>query len=484
MHNKNKFSVISSLIWKFLERTGTQGVQFIVQIILARILAPQQFGTIAIVLVFINVANVFVQSGLNTALVQKKEVDEADFSTIFYISIIIALILYLLIFFSAPSIAKFYRDTSLVSILRVLSIVLFTGALNSVQIAFLSRSLLFKRFFVSSLVAILFSGGLGVFAAYLNFGVWALVIQQISNQIILSIVLWFTVKWRPKLIFSLKKAKVLFSFGWKILVSSLSNVLYLEVRTLIIGRIFDSSTLAYYKRGENFPRYIVNNLNGSIQTVMLPTLSAYQEDLKKSKSIMRKAIATSSFLVFPVMIGLIVIAKPLVLILLTDKWLFAVPYIQIFSISYALLPLYTANIQAINAMGRSDIYLKLEIIRKAIGISILVISIPMGIYAIAIGQAIYTILSSLISLFSNKALLKYDYKEQFLDIIPSLTLSLIMGVSIYFIQFIDLKIWQTLLSQVFSGALIYIGLAAILKIKILKYLYETVKEVINRLKSS
>lgn len=476
--NHNKARVLSSLFWKLLERSGTQGIQFLIQIVLARLLAPEQFGTIAIVMVFINLAQVFVQSGFSTALIQKKDADEEDFSSVFYLSLGISLFLYLVIFFAAPFISSFYRDPILIPVLRVLSLMLFTGAFNSIQNAYISRYLLFKKLFKSSLGAMIISGVLGLTAAYFGLGIWALVIQQLSNQISISVIMWFTVKWRPRLMFSIEKVRVLFSYGWKLLASSLINVLYLEMRTLFIGRLYSSTALGYYNRGEQFPKIIVNNINGSIQSVMLPTLSAQQENKKRAKEMMRRAIVTSSFLIFPMMIGMAVIAEPLIKIILTDKWLPAVPFLQIFCISYAFMPIHTANLQAINAMGRSDIFLKLEIIKKIIGLIILGISIPKGIYAIAIGQVLSVIIATFINAYPNRKLLDYGYKEQIMDIFPSLMIALIMGGVIYWFNYLDINDWQLLLVQITSGMVIYAGLAKIFKLESFRYLTVTLKQLL------
>ena len=473
-------SVLSSLFWKLLERGGTQGIQFIVQIVLARLLAPEQFGIIAIVMVFINIAQVFVQSGFNTALIQKKDADEEDFSSIFYLSLGIAGIIYIIIFMAAPTISIFYRDPILTPILRVLALILFTGSLNSIQNAYIARNLMFKKLFKSSVGAIVISGTLGVIAAYFGLGVWALVIQQLANQISISVIMWITVKWRPKFVFSIQKVRELFSFGWKLLASSLINVFYMEIRTLFIGRLYSSSALGFYNRGEQFPKLIVNNINGSIQSVMLPALSAQQDNKKRVKEMMRRAIVTSSFLVFPIMIGMAVVAEPLVTIVLTEKWLPAVPFLQIFSISYALIPIHTANLQAINAMGRSDVFLKLEMIKKALGIVILGISIPFGVYAIAIGQVASGIISTFINAYPNKQLIKYSYKEQLMDIMPSFVMAIIMGGVVYTFNFLKVTELQILVLQIFGGAAVYIGLAKMLKIESFGYLINTIKEIMKK----
>lgn len=476
-HTKSR--VLSSLMWKFMERGGTQGIQFLVQVVLARLLAPEQFGAIAIVMVFINLAQVFVQSGFNTALIQKKDADEADFSSIFYLSLGVAGVLYFVIFVSAPYIADYYNDPILVPVLRVLSFILFTGAFNSIQIAYISRNLMFKKLFKSSLGATFISGILGIVTAYKGLGIWSLVIQQLSNQLSITIIMWYTVKWRPCLIFSLSKVKVLFSYSWKLLASSLLNVFYLDIRTLVVGKVYSSSVLGYYNRGQQFPKVIVSNIDGSIQSVMLPTLSAHQDNKERMKEMMRRAIVSSSFLIFPMMIGLAVVAQPLVKIVLTDKWLPAVPFLQIFCISYALMPIHTANLQAINAMGRSDIFLKLEITKKIIGLAILVISLPFGVYAIALGQLVSAIISSFINAYPNKQLLDYSYKEQWLDIIPALLISTAMGGIVYLFSFINIKAWMVLILQVLVGIVIYIGLAKLFKIESFNYLISTIKQLFH-----
>lgn len=462
-----------------MERSGTQGIQFIVQIVLARLLLPKDFGAIALVMVFISLARVFVQSGFNTALIQKKNADEIDFSSVFYLSLFVAGVLYVLIYITAPLIADFYRDANLIQVLRVLALTLFFGAFNSIQNAYISRNMMFKKLFFSSFGAIIISGIFGITTAFAGFGVWALVIQQLFNQISITIIMWFTVKWRPHLIFSFKRVKSLFSFGWKLLVSSLLDTLYLDIRTLLIGRIYSSSMLGYYNRGEQFPKVIVTNINGSIQSVMLPALSSHQDNKLRVKQMVKHSIVTSSFLIFPMMIGMAVVAEPMVKIILTEKWLPAVPFLQIFCISYALMPIHTANLQAINAIGRSDVFLKLEIIKKIMGLIILSISIPFGIFAIAMGQVMSGIISSFINAYPNRQLLDYSYKEQWKDIMPSLMNSLVMGTVIYMVNFINLSAGLMLFLQVIIGISLYIGLAKIFNIGNYKYLIQTVKEIVR-----
>lgn len=473
--NTSKNNVIKSLIWKFLERGGVQGIQFILQIILARILCPDDYGIIAILMAFIALANVFVQSGLNTALIQKKDADEDDFSSVFWLSIIISFSLYVVLFFTAPLISRFYDKQILIPVLRVLSITLFFGALNSVQNAMVSKTMQFKRFFFSSMGGVFGSGIIGIICAYKGLGVWALVIQHLSNNILISIILWFTVKWRPKFVFKIQKLKVLFNFGWKILCSSLLDTAYLQIYNLIVGKTFSSEDLGYFSRGEQFPSVIVNNLNGSIQSVMLPTLSSYNDKAEEIKKITRRSISVSSFVIWPCMLGLITIAKPLVHILLTDKWLLCVPYLQLACLSYALYPIHTANLTAINAMGRSDVFLKLELLKKLLGIIIIFVTIPYGLFAMAVGRVIQGIISTFINSFPNRKLLHYNYLEQLKDIFPSILLSIIMVCILNLFTLLNLPSVFLLILQIIVGAGVYLCLAYFLKIDVFKYFISTIK---------
>lgn len=476
-NKKTKSKILFSLFWKLMERGATQGISFIISIILARLLLPEDYGLIALVTIFISLSRVFVQSSFNTALIQKKDANEVDFSSVFYLSLFIAVLLYVILFFTAPLISMFYDKPQLIQVFRVLSITLFFGAVNSIQNAVIARKMQFKKLFFSSLGAIIISGTIGIVTAYQGFGVWALVIQQLVNGFMVTAILWFTVKWRPKLIFSFQRVKGLFSYGWKLLVSTLIDNLYMSLRSLIIGKIYTPDMLGYFNRGKQFPQLLVSNINGSIQSVMLPTLAAEQDNRKRVKEMVRRSIVTSSFILFPMMIGLAVVAEPLVKILLTDKWLPCVPFLQIFCISYALWPIHTANLQAINALGRSDIFLKLEIIKKIIGLIILGVSIFFGVYAIALGGVLSGIISTFINAYPNKELLNYSYKEQWKDIMPSLLISIVMGVVVYCINFVGLNSWITLLIQIILGVVLYIGMTKIFKLECYKYLINTFSDI-------
>lgn len=480
MNNKKmRNEVISGLFWKLMERGGTQGIQFIVQIILARNLLPGDYGVIALVTIFLIVANIFVQSGFNIALIQKEKVTEVEFSSVFYLSIFFASLLYLILFFTAPFVATFYDEPQIIPVFRVLSVTLFFGAFNSIQNAVVVRKMQFKKLFYSSLGAILVSGTVGIVMAYSGFGVWALVAQQITNQIFIAAILWVTVKWRPRLLFSVEKVRGLFSYGWKLVVSALIDTLYKNLRSLIIGKIYNAEMLGYYNRGEQFPSLIVTNINGSIQSVMLPALVSNQDNVQRIKHMVRRSIVTSSFILFPMMVGLSAIAEPLVRILLTEKWVLSVPFLQIFCLSYALWPIHTANLQAINALGRSDIFLKLEIIKAIVSLAILGVTVFYGVYAIALGGFVGGLFSTFINSYPNIKLLNYSYKEQWKDIMPSLLLSLVMGGMVYSIKLFNMKVWTTLTIQIGVGIIIYLVMAWMIKLECFLYLLSSIKDMVR-----
>lgn len=471
-----KNSVLSSLFWKSLERVGVTGVLFVVQIILARLLLPADYGIIALIIVFIAISQTLVESGLGVALIQKKEVTDTDYSSVFYISLGVAFVSYSILFLAAPFIATFYNQPLIVPVLRVLGLTLFFGAINSIQNAIIARNFLFRKLFISSLAAVLLSGAIGIAMAYAGYGVWALVGQQITSIVTLCIAMWFTLRWRPQLLFSFMRVKELFSFGWKLLASGLIDVTYVNLSSLVIGKLYPASMLGYYTKGQEFPGVLVSNIDSSIQAVMLPAYAKNQDNTVVVKQIMRRALVTSSFLVFPAMAGLAAVAEPLIRLLLTEKWLIAVPFLQIFCATYALWPIHTANLQAINALGRSDIFLKLEVVKKALGVSVLAVTIPIGIYAIALGTVVTGIFGTIINAYPNKLLLDYSFTEQWRDLMPALTLSLIMCGATYSVLFLGLSVWVTLILQITVGVAVYTGLAWLLRLESLTYVMNTVKE--------
>lgn len=471
-----KKKVFWGLIWKFGERITAQGISLVVSIILARILGPNDYGIIALVMVFISIANVFVSGGFGNALVQKKGADNLDFSSVFYINIAMSVVIYFLIYITAPYISDFYNMSVLCPALRVLGIRIIIAAINSIQQAYVSREMLFKRFFWSTLFGTLVSGVIGVYLAYAGYGVWALVIQYLTNTCVDTVVLWFTVRWRPMLKFSWQRARELIAYGWKILASNLLDTGYNQMRSMIIGKVYTSADLAFYNQAEKYPSVIVTNVNTSISTVLFPAISLFQDDKIKVKQMTRRAIQVSSYVMWPLMIGLAVVAESLVKVLLTEKWLPCVPYLRIFCISYGLYPIHTANLQAINAQGRSDLFLKMEIIKKICGVLLLIGALRYGVLAMAGSVLLSGILSTFINSSPNRKLLGYTYKEQLEDILPSLFMALIMAFVIYPIKAFKLSNELILLLQIVLGGVIYVLMSILTKQTAFSYLVKSIKK--------
>lgn len=479
-----KKTTISNFIWRFAERCGAQIVTFIVSIVLARLLDPSAYGTVALVTVFTTILQVFIDSGLGTALIQKKDADDLDFSSVFYFNLVMCLMLYGVIFFCAPFIASFYKDESLIAIVRVASITLIISGVKGIQQAYVSRHMLFKRFFFSTIGGTIASAFIGIAMAYAGCGVWALVIQQLSNMTVDTLILWITVKWRPKKMFSWKRLKELFSFGWKLLCSSLIDTVYTNIRSLIIGKMYSATDLAYYNQGEKFPKLIVSNINSSIDSVLLPTMSIAQDDKERVKNMTRRAIKTSTYIMAPLMMGLAFCAEPIVKLVLTDKWLECVPYMRIFCITYMFYPIHTSNLNAINALGRSDLFLKLEIEKKIVGIVLLLSTMWFGVKAMAYSLLVSCVLSQMINSGPNKKLLGYGYLEQLKDILPGIFLALGMGVCVYFIEYIQMPTILTLIVQVAVGGTIYVGLSKIFKLDSFEYLWNIAMSFLHKKKET
>ena len=340
MDKSVKSKVLSGLVWRFAERVGAQLVAFVVSIILARLLEPSMYGTIALVSVFTSLLQVFVDSGLGNALIQKKNADDLDFSTVFYTNLVIGSVLYIGLFVCAPLIAEFYHDADITPLVRVLGLVLLIAAVKNIQQAYVSKKMIFKRFFFSTLGGTIAAAVVGIWMAYNGFGVWAIVTQNMTNMIIDTVILWITVKWRPRLLFSLDRLKGLFSFGWKLLVTSLMDRLYNDIRQLIIGRMHSPAELAYYNRAYNLPDLVIKNVNSSIDSVLFPAMAEAQNEKQRLKNIMRRSMSTAIYIMSPLLIGMASVGAPLVRLLLTEKWLPCVPFLTVFCINFFVFLLF------------------------------------------------------------------------------------------------------------------------------------------------
>ncbi len=477
MKNKSENnSTIANFIWRFTERISAQLVTFVVSIILARILSPECYGTIALITVFTTILQVFVDSGLGTALIQKKDADDLDFSSVFFFNMLICIVLYIGMYILSPYIAIFYDDKSLTPIIRFISLTIIISGVKGIQQAYVSRNMLFKRFFFSTIGGTIASAIIGIILAYRGYGVWALAIQQVSNTAIDTLILWLTVKWKPKFMFSFQRLKRLLRFGWKLLVSALLDTIYGNLRNLIIGKKYTSADLAYFDQGDKLPKAIVTNINVSIDSVLLPTMSKMQDKTEAVRTLTRRAIRISVYIVAPLMIGFACCADSLVRLVLTDKWLPCVPFIRILSVSYLFWPIHTANLNAIKAVGRSDIFLKLEVIKKAVGLALLLSTMWFGVKIMAYGLLVECLLGLIVNTWPNKKLLHYGYIDQMRDIAPSVLLSMAMGVAVYCVGLISMPEIVKVVAQITLGIVIYVAGSGIFRMKEFEYLIKKLRK--------
>lgn len=464
--------ISQGICWSYGERFLAQFVSFIVSIVLSRLITPEEFGLVSLVMIFIGICNVFVTNGLGTGLIQKKNADEIDFSTVFWMSLVLSIIIYIILFIIAPYLEYYLRYSKINKIIRILGIRIIIASVNTIQHAYVSRNMIFKKFFFSTLFGTIISAFIGIILAINGFGVWALVIQYLTNTTIDTLFLAMTINWHPKLMFKVERVKYFFEFGWKVLVASLIENLYTNLRSFIISKRYSTSELAYYNKGTQFPLLIVSNINSSIITVLFPALSMKQDERENMRIMVKKSVELSSFLLSPLLIGMIIVAKSLVLIILTEKWIKCIPYIYIFSFAYLFMPIHAINAQAIKATGHSEISLKIEIIKKIIGISIIILTI---IYyntpkALAVSFLLYSIIALIINSWPGKELYNYKCIEQIKDVFKPLILSCIMGCIIFqFSFFINNKV-LLIFVQVISGLIIYYILSKVFRIPGMLYI--------------
>lgn len=462
-----KTGLIYNLSWKFFERISAQMVSLIVSVILARLLSPSDYGVVAIVTIFITFANVFVSDGFGSALMQKKNADELDFSSVLYFGFFVSIAIYILLFFVSPAISKFYGEDYeiLTPVLRVLGLTIIVTSINSVQQAYVARKMIFKKFFFSTLGATLISAVVGIYMAYRGFGVWALVGQYLTNSIVATVILAFIVPWKLKLQFSFKRVKALFAFGSKILGATLLSTLYREIRALIVGKRYTTNDLAYYTKSKQFPEIITVNIISSLTAVLFPRIAQEQDDLQRVKKMTQQVMRMSSYVISPMLLGLAAVSKTFIEVLLTEKWLACAPLLQLFCIEGLFLPLHSANMQALKAIGKSDVYLKLEIVKKIIELIILLIVMWFGVNWIVIGMVITSFIFTFVNAGPNARLLNYKLTEQLGDILPPILMSAVMFAIVNIFNYISLPLILKLFIQVALGILIYLAESVIIKYK-------------------
>ncbi|MBS5478150.1 MAG: lipopolysaccharide biosynthesis protein [Coriobacteriia bacterium] len=480
MAGVSRHTVVTSLIWKFLERGSAQIVSFVVSLVLARLLGPTDYGVVSLVLVFTAIALVFVQGGFNTALIQKNSVDERDYSSVLVFSLGMSLVIYLVLFLVAPVVADFYGNPEVCQILRVMALVLLPGAYNSVQVAYAEKTFQFRKLFVANLATAVCSGAAGVALAFAGAGVWALVAQQLGNQLFVCIVLTFTLHWWPKLGFSFDAVKGLFAFGANVLAGDLLVQIFLNLRTLIVGRVFDAATLGLFNRGHQFPAAVMQAVTGSMQEVMLPTFSGVQDDSGRVLSIARRSVRASCFAIFPLMFGLAACAVPLVELLLGESWADCVPYLQVFAVSYCFQPIQIVTAQAMRGLGDSRTTLRLEVVRKAAELGLMFCSIPLGPVALATSSVVAGAVSCAVALIPNVRVLGYSLRNQFCDLARPLAGSAAMAACVLGLGLLPLPDIVMLALQVAVGVAVYAALMALMRDDTMGLLVSGLKGVLAR----
>lgn len=475
----NGKKIVSGMVWRFGEKITAQSVSLIVSIVLARILMPEDYGIVAIVNIFIAIAEIFVTSGLGTALIQKKDATQTDFSTLFWCNIVLSMVLYAIVFVASPLIAYFYDMPQLTPVLRVFAIRLPINAINSIQNAYVSRQMDFKKFFFATIIGTIISAGVGISMAYAGYGVWALVGQILTNTVIDTIVLFITIKWRPTFEFSWDSAKPLISYGWKILATDLIGTIFNQLNSFIIGKKYTSKDLAYYTQGRKFPDIINNNISATLCAVLFPALSL-STGIEEIKSIRRKCLKMLEYILFPIMFGLFTVADKLILVLLTEKWVFAIPYVRVTCIAAVVGIFGTTLIQEIKAIGRSDVTLKMEFIKKPIFLVIAIVAMQYGVMAIALTMIINEVLAFFFNVYPVRKYIGFDFKMHALDAVPSLLMSTVMCVIVFFVGGLISNNLVCLVTQVILGGIVYIGLSIITKNE--SYLYLK-KIIVGKVKS-
>lgn len=480
--NTLKEKTFINLIWRFAERILAQSVTLLVTIVLARILLPKDYGAVSLISVFVNICNIFVTKSFGNALIQKKDADDMDFSTVFYINMGMTVVIYAMIFWGAPWISRFYGMPILSPLLRVMGLRIPCAAVNSVQNAYVARQLKFRKYFFATLTGTVISAVVGISMALLGFGAWALVFQYLTNVIIDTVFLWFTVKWRPKWMFSFKRARFLFSYGGKLLMSSLLEEVNIELKSSAIGKVYSPADLAFYTKGKQFPQLINTNINESISSVLFPVLAKVQDQSKQLRNYMSRITKTTAFVIFPLQFGLLLIAPQFVSAILTDKWLECVPYLRIMCLTYLFTPIHTANLQVIKAMGKSGQILKISLFANGMDICVMFLTLPFGVTYVIWGAFGVTVLATLAASYLAGKLVGYSMIQRLSDLLPIILLSIAMAFLVILVGLLPVNNSILLILQVMAGAVFYMSAARVFRLDSYFYMMSFITDKIKRKK--
>lgn len=467
--NSLRNSVLGGFFWKFCERFLNQGITFITSLVLARLLTPEDYGVVAIVLVFIHLATVFINSGFASALIQKKDAQDVDFCTMFFCSLACAAALYLLLFLGAPLVAHIYKNPALKLILRVYALNIPLSVCQSIQLAYISRHMLFRKTFVNSAINAVICGAVGIGLAYAGFGVWALVCQGLVGTLANTVVLLFLIPWRPRLQFSKQSAKSMLGFGSRVLAAELSAAFFAEVRSLVVGAVYSTADLAYYNKGQQIPHLITNNLSGIMGSVMFPAVANYSDDLHQVKMMTRRGLRVLAYVLVPCMFGLAAVMEPLVVFLFTEKWAQAIVFGQILSIDTCIAVMESYYVQILKAMGRSGVVLKLELMKKPIYLVLLIVGVMINVKALAVAMLVFDILALAMDVHYIRKYIPYGIGEQLADMLPALGLGVVMAAVVFLIPSVGGLI-LTLVVKIAAGAAVYVAGSVIFRLEAFRYL--------------
>lgn len=474
--NNIKNKTVTGFFWQLSQKVLCQVVSFGISVVLARLLLPSDYGVIAICSMFLVLTGIFIGGGLGTALVQKKNADDKDFCTVFYSGLVLSIVVYLAVFFAAPYIAIFFKNEQITAVIRVLALSMPIGTLSGVQNAFVSKQMIFKKFFYSSLIGTIASGAVGLGMALTGFGVWALVGQNLVSTITNTLVLFCIIDWHPKLIFSYERFKQLFSFGWKMAVVNILTTFFYQLKGYVIGYKYSAAQLAYYNRGEGLPGILYNNINGTISDVLFPALSQLQDDKEALKRALSRAMRISSFFLIPALFGLAAISDKLVIIIFSEKWLPSIPFMQVICMISCSDILGMANYQAIKAVGRADTLLKMEFLKRPAMFAILIATMFISPLAIAVGQLVYSILAFVVNAYPNRKYIGYPIWQQMKDVGKNFLISLVMAIVVYLLGTLGLNMYVSVVLQVVTGALLYYVMSRTLNKEDYGYVMNFVKE--------
>ena len=475
MADSIKTKTVHGVIWSALERFSLQGVQFLINIVMARLLLPSDYGLIAMLAIFLQISQAFVDSGFTNALIQRKDRNEVDFSTVFYFNIVIAVVFYLILFVAAPWIADFYHMPALVAVTRVIALNLIISALSAVHKTKLTIAIDFKTQAKASFTAAVVSGVMGIWMAYTGWGVWSLVVQTLMNALFLTLLPYYFLRWRPLLVFSVSSFRRLFAFGSKLLVSGLIHTIYYNLYVLVIGRKFSARELGFYTRAEQFAIFPSSNLNAVISRVTFPILSSIQDDTDRLADVYRKYIRLASFIIFPLMMGLAALAKPVIVLLLTEKWVGAVVLLQILCFDWMFDHLSVINLNLLYVKGRSDLALRLEVVKKVIATVILFSSVPFGLVGMCWGRVLYSLIATYLNTYYTKSLIGLSLGKQVRDIAPYWLLAFAMGGVVVGASSLCDLLWLQLVAGIAVGIVFYLGSIYVLKLSVYRELRALIK---------